>query len=101
MDAFLRMGDSQTTTIAEPMQEISQPPLEGVADNSAVLQRLSELESVVKSGFDRITSKLANTVISTPASIPAVAPPIMPSRFSAIKTGGRRKTKRSKRMRSK
>ena len=78
-----------------------QPPLTGVVDNSAVLQRLAELESLVKTGFNEITSKLANTVISVSAT-PA---PILASAHVPIKGGGRRhKTKRSKRklkMRSK
>ena len=41
-----------------------QPALQGVVDNSAVLQRLTELETMIQGGFDKITAKLANTMIT-------------------------------------
>jgi len=91
IDALQQMGVVQTppTTTVAPYSV--QPPLAGVVDNSAVLQRLTELETLVKTGFSEITGKLANTMISVSA-IPA------PTR------GGRRTRRRQKRkskMRSK
>jgi len=89
MNALFGMSDSKNTTTAATGLSFPQPPLQGVADNSAVLQRITELEALVKSGFDRINSKLANTVISVSAT------PVSAQR------GGRKKTRRSRRTRSK
>ena len=54
--------------------------------NQAILQRISELEQIVKDGFDKISSKLSNTVVS-----------------AAAQKGGKRRTVRRRRskMRSK
>jgi len=54
--------------------------------NQAILQRISELEQIVKDGFDKISSKLSNTVVS-----------------AAAQRGGKRRTVRRRRskMRSK
>ena len=79
-----------STTTANPY--LSQPPLQGVVDNSAVLQRLTELEEKIKEGFDSVSSKLANTMI-TVASAP-------PSTQRGGRTRRSKKTRRS-RMRSK
>ena len=60
-----------------------QPALQGVVDNSAVLQRLTELETMIQSGFDKITGKLANTMIT--AAVPTAVP-------AAGQNGGKDKT---------
>jgi hypothetical protein len=93
MDALFGISGPKNTTTAATESSFSQPPLQGVADNSAVLQRITELETLVKSGFDRINSKLANTVISVSAT-PMAAP-------VSAQRGGRKKTRRSRRTRSK
>jgi len=44
---------------------LAQPSLKmESSNNSVVLQRLNEIESLIKGGFDQITKKLSNTVVS-------------------------------------
>jgi len=94
MEALERMSviqEPSTTTLA-PYSV--QPALNGVVDNSAVLQRLTEMETMIQGGFDKIAAKLANTMIK--AAEPAVTH-AGGRRLSAK----RRKSKRKYRTRSK
>ena len=96
LDTLQQMGVVQvpSTTTVGPYSV--QPPLASVVDNSAVLQRLTELEALVQGGFDKITSRLADTgvisvsAIQTPPILIPTAPPLQ-------KGGRRRRTRRSKR----
>jgi len=95
-EALQQMGAIQPpviTTTTNPYA--TQPPLTGAVDNSAILQRLAELETLVKNGFDKIAGKLSNTVISVSA-IPTLVPTAVPATLTQM-GGKRRKTRRSKR----
>ena len=65
MGALEQMGIIAPTSTKGDIPYSIQPPLKVESDNSSeILQRLNEIESLMKSGFDEITRKLSNTVVS-------------------------------------
>ena len=86
-DDFHDIINPVVPTITNAVFPTLQPALDVSQGNTqqAILQRLSELETMIKDGFGNIMSKLSNTVVS------------------AAHAGGKRRTKKNRRskMRSK
>jgi hypothetical protein len=62
IDSLQQLGVIQVPSTTTNPYSV-QPALKGATSSDAVLQRLTEIETMIKNGFDKIASKLANTMI--------------------------------------